>query len=74
MALRAYSAIYDHGTLEWEADAPPTVRARVLVIILPEDTDTVIDQERDDWLAASAASFAAGYGEDEYEYTLDDVK
>ncbi len=32
------------------------------------------DEERAEWLRFSMQNFAAGYGEDEPEYSLDDVK
>ncbi len=32
------------------------------------------DEERAEWLRFSMQNFAAGYGEDEPEYTLDDIK
>jgi len=32
------------------------------------------DEERADWLRFAMQNFAAGYGEDEPEYSLDDIK
>ena len=32
------------------------------------------DEERADWLRFSTQNFAAGYGEDEPEYSLDNIK
>lgn len=44
---------------------------KLLVTILPENGDA--DAERDEWLRFSAAGLNAAYGDDEPEYTLDDL-
>ncbi len=42
---------------------------RLLITVLPNHDDT----ERDEWLNFSASSLNAAYGDDEPEYTLDDL-
>ncbi len=53
-------------------DAPyslePNTPLTVTVLSLHED------EEREDWLRLSMQNFAAGYGEDEPEYSLDNIK
>ena len=43
---------------------------RLSVIILPDEED----EERADWLRLSMQTFAAGYDDDEPEYTAADIK
>ena len=42
---------------------------RLVVTVLPEE-----DKEREDWYRLSAQGLAAAYGDDEPDYTLDDIK
>lgn len=50
---------------------PLQPNTRLLVTILPEAAD---DDERADWARLGLQNLAAAYGEDEPEYTLDDIK
>lgn len=34
MSLQSYEAIYDHGQMTWQGDAPQVEKARVIVTIL----------------------------------------
>ncbi|NOT17944.1 MAG: hypothetical protein HOP20_07775 [Sulfuriferula sp.] len=37
--LRSYEAIYDHGVVRWLGDQPVEEEMRVIVTILPKQTD-----------------------------------
>lgn len=74
MALKAYQAIYDNGTLVWkDEDRPGDQRLRVMVIVLDE-FDTHDDRTEDsDWHRLSLSRLQEAFGDDEPEYTLMDV-
>ncbi len=48
---------------------PLEPNVKLLVTILPPETDA----ERDDWLRLSADSLETAYGDDEPEYSLEDL-
>ena len=52
-------------------DLPPD--APLLVMVLPSDMNSV-DYDREGWLLLAEQAFAQAYGDDEPEYTLDDIK
>lgn len=52
-------------------DLPPD--APLLVTVLPFDMNGM-DEEREAWMLFAEQAFALGYGDDEPEYTLDDIK
>lgn len=74
MALKAYQAICDNGTLVWEdEDRPADQRLRVMVIVL-DALDTNDDHTQDaDWHRLSLSHLQAAFGDDEPEYTVKDV-
>jgi len=74
MALKAYQAIYENGSLVWENDdRPADQRLRVMVIVL-DALDTHHDHTEDaDWHRLSLSRLQAAFGDDEPEYTLGDV-
>jgi len=73
MTLKAYFAIYEDGRLVWDSeDRPAARRARVIVTVV-EDLEAG-DDEHEAWQALSAASLDEAYGDDEPEYTLDDIR
>jgi hypothetical protein len=67
VSLRAH---YDGERIQLDEpfDLPPDVP--LLVTVLPPEADG----ERSAWLAASRQALARAFGEDEPEYTVDDVK
>lgn len=73
MTLKAYLATYEDGRLVWDSeDRPATRRARVIVTVV-EDLEAG-DDEREAWHALSAARLDSAFGDDEPEYSLDDIR
>jgi hypothetical protein len=59
-------AHYDGTHILLDDPFPLEPQTRLLVTVVPGDT---VEDERQAWLAASQASFARAYGEDEPDYS-----
>lgn len=74
MILKTYRAVYDNGILVWENEERPVeTHARVMITIL-EPLGQAIDDEQDAWHRISMATLAEAYGDDEPNYTADDIR
>ena len=66
--LRAH---YDGAQILLEEPVPLRPNAQLLITVLPASSE--LDEEREEWFRFAAASLARAYGDDEPEYTLDDL-
>lgn len=74
MALKAYQAIYERGTLVWADDNPPAdQRLRVMVIVLDAIGATDDQTADEDWRALGQSRLREAYGDDEPEYSVKDI-
>lgn len=64
-------AHFDGEKIQLNEPYPLEPNTRLAVVILPENVE---DEEREDYLLLAQQSLAAAYGDDEPEYTLDDIK
>ena len=44
--LQSYEAIYDHGQIRWLTDKPPVEEARVIVTMLPPQSELASQTKR----------------------------
>lgn len=73
MTLKTYPAIYEDGRLVWASpDRPIEGRVRVMVTVM-EWMDSEDDAEHAEWATLSLRQLAAAFGDDEPEYTADDI-
>jgi len=63
-------AHFDGHQIVLDAPYPLEPNTPLAATILPAQDD----EERADWLRAATQNFAAGYGENGPEYSLDDIK
>lgn len=71
MSMTTVKAHYDGKNVCLDEEVSLTPNARLLVTVVPEGE---LADEREEWFTFAMQNFASMYGDDEPEYTLDDVK
>jgi hypothetical protein len=66
-------AVYEHGTVRLLAEPHQSLAEGQHVKVIVPGSDS-LEAERDDWLRLSLQGLSLAYGDDEPEYTLDDLK
>jgi hypothetical protein len=70
---RILAAIYEKGAVRLVAEPPQSLcEGRTLKVLVPEGDS--FEAEREDWLRLSLLRLSRAYGDDEPEYTVEDLK
>jgi hypothetical protein len=71
MAAISLKAHFDGKSIQLDEPFELSPDAQLLVTVLPPHTD---EREREDWDRLAIEALVRAYGDDEPEYTLDDIR
>lgn len=74
MPTVSLQAHFDGERIQLDEPYELPANSRLLVTVMPAEAEESFEQWREDWFRLSLAGLARAYGDDEPEYTLDDVK
>lgn len=71
MNIRLLRAHYDGSQILLDEPATLPLNAQLRIAVMPDSLES--DEEKEEWFRFAAANLARAYGDDEPEYTMDDL-